>query len=112
MELEIYADGDFEEDRYRVPKEDRVEFVFSSPGRMVCPVSGCRGDHFASKQKYQRHWDEKHRFLIFSYPCPEPLCKYFSKRKFDMRRHLRLVHERYGDELEKIVNLVKREVKK
>ncbi|XP_063442870.1 uncharacterized protein LOC134723166 [Mytilus trossulus] len=88
MEIQIFADGDFEDEDL----ENRIEF-FYTPITMQCPIDGCNAGRFGSKAKYQRHWDEKHLYLSISYSCPERLCKSVCRRKADMKQHLKKIHE-------------------
>lgn len=56
--LDIMADGNFDQDQ-----SDQIEFFYTH-GTMACPIEGCQVSHFASKTKYQRHWDEQHVQVI------------------------------------------------
>ena len=85
--LDIMADGDFDSEQM-----NKIEF-FYSPENMTCPIDGCKGSHFASKTKYQRHWDEQHVHVTVSYACPVRLCKQYCRRRTDMKSHIRNIHK-------------------
>lgn len=62
--LDIMADGNFDQDQ-----SDNIEFFYTH-GTMACPIEGCQVSHFASKTKYQRHWDEQHMPTTHRYEGP------------------------------------------
>ena len=76
-----------------------IEFYFSPGGNMKCPVEECNQSKFASKGKFQRHWEEKHVKTNIKYFCSVSKCSAVCRRRYDMKTHMRKVHHMSDNKL-------------
>lgn len=73
------------------------------PRGMACPVSRCNGIMFHTKNKFIQDWEERHRIQARKFLCPVAGCLAESRRKSDIKAHLRTTHEKDPQRLEAIL---------
>ena len=106
--LQLMADI---EDISQVVGTEEIEFYYN-PGSMSCPIDGCKPDlRFYSKNKWTRHWEEKHQPMNIKYICSVSGCPVECKRRTDMRAHIRMKHERDPDRSEFILSKREKQIK-
>lgn len=61
---------------------------------MECPVPGCNVNSiFLTQAKFLRHWEERHIERTIKYECPVKNCKTMTKRRSDMKHHIKQKHQ-------------------
>ena len=112
-------DEDFEEEEMKAAEEaikdqdgsnshfntTEIEFYYTPGGRMQCPIDECSNTKFASKGKFQRHWEEKHEKNNMKYLCTIGRCTAECRRRYDLKIHMKMRHEMRDDvEIEEAMN--------
>ena len=89
--LDLFADMDQVND---LMMGGDIEFYYES-GNMSCPIHNCNPNlKFVIKEKWQRHWEERHVLENIKYICAVATCHAECRRRTDMRAHIILKHER------------------
>lgn len=73
------------------------------PRGMACPVSGSNGIMVYTKNKFIRHLEERHRIQARKFLCPVAGCLAESRRKSDMKVHLKTKQEKDPQRLEDVL---------
>jgi hypothetical protein len=82
--------GDFNMEAILTMDKDKE---FGYVANMACPVPKCNfPGTFSSRERFQRHCEERHSEEVQKWACPYQGCKTMVRRKSDMKSHFKFVH--------------------